>query len=413
MWDRLFLGADLATMTEGPDSVGAIRDGAVAVRDGRITWVGPRAALPGRPAKLAREVIDLGGGWLTPGLIDCHTHLVFAGERSKEFAMRLEGRSYAEIAKAGGGILSTVQATRAASEEELLRTASVRLDAMLADGLTTIEIKSGYGLDCETELKMLRVARALAERRAVRIAPTCLAAHALPPEYREDRAAYLALVCETIIPAVARKRLAEAVDVFIESIAFTPLEAERVFRAARRHGLAVKAHAEQLSATGGAALAARHGALSADHLEYLDADGIAAMKKAGAVAVLLPAAFAVLGETKRPPVAALRTAGVPIAVASDCNPGSAPVLAPRLAMHLACTLFGLTPAEALHGMTTAAARALGRMRELGRIAPGMRADLAHWHIDRPEELAYWMGGRLCAHRIFAGRIMETRDHEPG
>ncbi len=407
MWDRLFLGVDLATMGQGPDTVGAIRDGAVAVRAGRIAWVGPREDLPGPPAKLAGEVIDLGGGWLTPGLIDCHTHLVFAGQRAKEFAMRLEGHGYAEIAAAGGGILSTVEATRAASEEALLRMASARLDAMLADGLTTIEIKSGYGLDCENELKMLRVARTLGEQRAVRVVPTCLAAHALPPEYRDDRAAYLALVCEEIIPAVAREQLAEAVDVFIESIAFTLSEAEQVFRAAHRHGLAVKAHAEQLSAIGGAALAARHGALSADHLEYLDADGIAAMKKAGTVAVLLPAAFQVLGETQKPPVAALRTAGVPIAVASDCNPGSAPVLAPRLAMHLACTLFGLTPAAALHGMTTAAARALGRAQELGRIAPGMRADLAHWHIDSPEELAYWMGGRLCAHRIFAGRVMET------
>ncbi len=413
MWDRLFLGADLATMTEGPDPLGIVRDGAVAVQDGRITWVGPRAALPGRPAEVAAEVIDLCGGWLTPGLIDCHTHLVFAGERSKEFAMRIAGRSYAEIAAAGGGILGTVQATRAANEQTLLRTAGARLDAICADGVTTIEIKSGYGLDYENELKMLRVARALAEKHAVRILPTCLAAHALPPEYREDRAGYLALVCEKIIPAVARERLADAVDVFIESIAFSLVEAEQVFLAARHHGLAIKAHAEQLSASGGAALAARHGALSVDHLEYLDAAGIAAMRKAGTVAVLLPAAFAVLGETKKPPVAALRAAGVPIAVASDCNPGSAPVLAPRLAMHLACTLFGLTPAEALHGMTTVAARALGRAQELGRIAPGMRADLAHWRIDRPEELAYWMGGRLCAHRIFAGRIMETQDHESG
>ena len=413
MWDRLFLGADLATMTEGPDPLGIVRDGAVAVQDGRITWVGPRAALPGRPAEVAAEVIDLCGGWLTPGLIDCHTHLVFAGERSKEFAMRIAGRSYAEIAAAGGGILGTVQATRAANEQTLLRTAGARLDAICADGVTTIEIKSGYGLDYENELKMLRVARALAEKHAVRILPTCLAAHALPPEYREDRADYLALVCEKIIPAVARERLADAVDVFIESIAFSLVEAEQVFLAARHHGLAIKAHAEQLSASGGAALAARHGALSVDHLEYLDAAGIAAMRKAGTVAVLLPAAFAVLGETKKPPVAALRAAGVPIAVASDCNPGSAPVLAPRLAMHLACTLFGLTPAEALHGMTTAAARALGRAQELGRIAPGMRADLAHWRIDRPEELAYWMGGRLCAHRIFAGRIVERRDHACG
>ncbi len=404
MWDRLFLGADLATMTEGPDSFGAVPDGAVAVQDGRIAWVGPRTDLPGRPERLAREVVDLGGGWLTPGLIDCHTHLVFAGQRAEEFAMRLEGRSYAEIAAAGGGILATVTATRAADEKDLLATTLPRLDAMLADGVTTVEIKSGYGLDCENELKMLRVARALARERAVRVVPTCLAAHALPPEYREDRAAYLACVCEEIIPTVARERLAEAVDVFIESIAFTPAEAEQVFRAARRHGLAIKAHAEQLSATGGAALAARHGALSADHLEYLDAEGIAAMKQAGTVAVLLPAAFHVLGEKRKPPVAALRAAGVPIAVASDCNPGSAPVLAPRLAMHLACTLFALTPVQALHGMTTAAAQALGRAQEIGRIAPGMRADLAHWHIDRPEELAYWMGGRLCAHRIFAGRI---------
>ncbi|GIX18200.1 MAG: imidazolonepropionase [Rhodothalassiaceae bacterium] len=401
-WDRLFLGADLATMDADPRSFGVIRDGAVAVRGGRIAWVGRRADLPGRPDELAADVVALDGGWLTPGLIDCHTHLVFAGARAGEWAMRLQGRSYAEIARAGGGILSTVRATRAVDEETLAAAALRRLDGMLADGVTTIEIKSGYGLDPETELKMLRVARALGARRPVRVVTTCLAAHALPPEWRENRAGYIDLVCEEIIPAAARDGLADAVDVFIEDIAFTCAEAARVFAAARRHGLAVKAHAEQLAPTGGAACAARWGALSVDHLEHLDAAGIAAMAEAGTVAVLLPAAFHFLRETKKPPVAGLREAGVPIAVATDCNPGSAPLLAPRLAMHLACTLFGLTPAEALFGMTAAAARALGLEKETGRIAVGLAADLAHWRIDAPEELAYWMGGRLCAMRVFGG-----------
>ncbi len=407
VWERLLIGADAATMTEcGGDPWGRIEDAAVGIAKGRIVWVGARRDLPAAPAALAREVVDLGGGWLTPALVDCHTHLIFAGDRANEFEMRLAGRSYEEIAAAGGGILSTVRATRAADEAALLETALRRLDAMIADGLATIEIKSGYGLDVENELKMLRVARRLGELRPVRVRTTLLAAHALPPEHAGDRAGYLRLVTDEMIPRAVAEGLADAVDVFVERIAFTADEAERVLAAARAHGLAVKVHAEQLSNAQGARLAARMKALSADHLEHLDDEGIAAMARAGTVAVLLPGAFHFLGETRTPPVARLRAAGVPIAIASDCNPGSSPLLSPRLAMHLACTAFGLAPAEALAGMTREGARALGLGGEIGVIAPGRRADLAHWRIGHPAELACWMGGDLLARRWYDGRERE-------
>jgi len=404
MWDRFYTDCHIASMVAGAEApYGALRDAALAVDKGRIAWLGPADALPDRPAKLANDVVSLKGAWITPGLIDCHTHLVYGGSRVDEWEKRLESDSYEEIARAGGGILSTVRATRAADEAALVTDALPRLDALLAEGVTTVEIKSGYGLETETELRMLRAAGRLAARRDVRIRRTCLAAHALPPEYRDERAAYIDLVCETIIPDVAAQGLADAVDAFCETIGFTTEEVARVFAAARAQGLAVKLHAEQLSDQGGAALAARHGALSADHLEYLGADGIAAMTQAGTVAVLLPGAFYALRETKLPPVDALRAAGVPMAVATDCNPGTSPARSPLMMMNMACTLFRLTPEEALAGMTRHAARALGLQDETGTLEVGKAADLAVWDIAAPAELAYWIGGGPLLRRVIAGR----------
>jgi len=404
MWDTLFLDAHLATMAEGSGVAhGAVRDGALAVEGGRIAWVGPTADLPGAPDTLAREVVRLDGRWITPGLVDCHTHLVFGGDRSAEWEQRLNGVSYEAIAKAGGGILSTVRATRAASEDQLVDAATPRLRALAAQGVTTVEIKSGYGLDLDSELKSLRAAARVGERCAVRVSRTLLSAHAVPPEYREDRAGYLRLICETIIPAVAKTGLADAVDAFCETIGFTPAETEQVFAAARARGLRVKLHAEQLSDQGGAALAARFQALSADHLEHLSADGIAAMVEAGTVAVLLPGAFYFLRDTQAPPVQALREAGVPMAVATDCNPGTSPATSPLLMLNMACTLFRLTPEEALAGMTRNGARALGLQDELGTLEIGKAADLAVWDIVTPAALAYWRGADLLHSRWRDGR----------
>lgn len=374
---------------------------AVLVENGRIVRVCPSAALTAADVAGATEMGS--GGVMTPGLVDCHTHLVFGGNRAGEFALRLEGASYADVAHAGGGILATVQATRAASEDELFTAALPRLATLLADGLTTVEIKSGYGLSVADELKMLRVARRLGEALPLRVRTTLLGAHALPPEFDDDADGYIRLVCDEMIPAAAAEGLADAVDVFCEDIAFDPAQCELVFEAAARHGLAVKAHAEQLSHRGGATLAAHHRALSADHLEYLDEAGIAAMAAAGTVATLLPGAFLTLRETRQPPVEALRRHGVPIAIATDANPGSSPFFMPTLMLNLACTLFRLTPREALAGMTAHGARALG-LPDTGRIAEGWRADLCLWNVARPVELAYAVQPGRLRQRVFNGVV---------
>ena len=401
-WDTLWVNARLATMRIGGAPYGVIEDGAVAVTGERIEFAGPRGELPGPPARCAERVIDCEGRWVTPGLIDCHTHLVFGGDRAAEFELRLNGASYEDIARAGGGIRSTVRATRAATEDELSASAARRAQALMAQGVTTIEIKSGYGLDLPNEAKMLRVARRLGEMLPVDVRTTFLGAHAVPPEYEGRQPEYVKLVCEEMIPAVAGQGLADAVDAFCEKIAFTPVETESVFAAARRHGLPVKLHAEQLSDQGGAALAARHRALSADHLEYISDEGIAAMAEAGTVAVLLPGAFYFLRETKLPPVDKLRRAGVPIAIASDCNPGSSPALSLPLMLNMACTLFRLPPEQALAGVTHHAARALG-LPDRGRLEPGLRADFALWDISRPADLCYWIGGAPCHSVVKDGR----------
>lgn len=378
---------------------------AVRVEAGHIVGLWPEAdfqAAQGEGAELAGK-----GGVLTPGLVDCHTHLVHAGQRAGEFEQRLEGTSYAEIARAGGGILGTVRATRAASEAELFAVARPRLQALIDEGVTTVEIKSGYGLTVADELKLLRVARRLGEALPVRVITTLLGAHAVPPEFQGDADGYVDLVCREMIPAAVAEDLADAVDVFCEGIAFSPAQCERVFLAAREHGLPIKAHAEQLSNLGGSALAARLGALSADHVEYLDEAGVRALAAAGTVAVLLPGAFLMLGETRHPPVKLLRRHGVPMALASDANPGTSPLYLPTLIAHLGCTLFRLTPREALAGMTAHAAQALGRP-ELGRIQVGAPADLCLWDVGQPAELAYEVRPGRLRQRVFAGEVQHVR-----
>ena len=398
MWDRLLTDCHVATMAPAPGNpLGIMANAAIGIQDGRIVRVGKRTELAGFRA---REVVPLGGAWVTPGLIDCHTHLVFGGTRADEHAMRRAGATYEQIAEAGGGIASTVAATRAASADELRASARRRLDALMRGGATTVEVKSGYGLDTAAEIRLLNAAKAIGRDAAVRIVPTLLALHALPPG--EDRTAYVIMVAEEMIPAVARAGLATSVDAFCETIAFTPAEVERVFTAARANGLAVRLHAEQLSNQGGAALAAKYKALSADHLEHLDAAGAKAMAAAGTVAVLLPGAYYALQETKKPPVQLLRDHNVTIAIATDCNPGTSPLLSPTLAMNMACTLFGLTPEEALAGMTLNAARALGLAHDIGSIEAGKAADLCVWSIDQPSELAYWIGMPGPERRLFAG-----------
>jgi imidazolonepropionase len=400
MWDRLLTDCHIATMDPAvPGAFGAIEDGAIGIQDGRIVRVGRRIDLAGYRA---RTFEPLGGAWVTPGLIDCHTHLVFGGNRSAEFEQRLNGASYEEIARAGGGIVSSVKATRFASLEELVEQARPRLRALMAGGCTTVEIKSGYGLDVPSELKMLEAAKALGESETVRVVPTLLALHALPPEHKESREAFVQLAIDEMIPAVADAGLAKAVDAYCEGIGFTAEEVRALFEAADEHGLRVKLHAEQLSNLNGAALAAEFGALSADHLEHADEAGVEAMARAGMVAVLLPGAFYALRETRKPPVDLLRRHGVPMAVATDCNPGTSPILSPTLMLSMACTLFGLTPEEALAGMTVHAAKALGLEKDVGSISTGKAADLCVWRVSRPAELAYWIGLPGPERRIVAG-----------
>jgi imidazolonepropionase len=399
-FDLLITGAHLATMT-GDSPYGAIRDGAIGIRGAAIAWVGHERDLP-RDAS-AQQSLDGGGAWATPGLIDCHTHLVYAGNRVDEFEARLNGATYTEIAEAGGGIKSTVRATRAASDDELVAQSRPRLAALAAEGVTTVEIKSGYGLDTANELRQLRAARRVAADIGVDVRTTLLAAHALPLEFAGRADDYIDLVCEEIIPAAASEHVADAVDAFCDTIGFTAAQTRRVFEAARRHGLPVKLHADQLSDTGGAALAAEFGALSADHIEYTSEAGVDAMARAGTVAVLLPGAFYALRETRLPPIAALRTKGVPMAIASDCNPGTSPATSLPLMLNMACTLFRLTPAEALAGVTRHAARALG-CADRGTIAVGQRADIALWDIVLPAELCYRIGGSGCRGIIRNGHI---------
>ena len=394
-FDHVWLGAHLATMRD--DALGIVEDGAIGAKDGRIAYVGPQEGLPRHEG----HVTDCKGAWILPGLIDCHTHLVFGGNRAAEFEQRLAGASYEEIARGGGGILSTMRATREASEEELVGTALPRLDALMREGVTTVEVKSGYGLSLEAELKQLRAARALPGAREVNVVTSLLAAHAVPPEFAGRRAEYARFVAEEILPRAASEGLADAVDAFCESIAFTPGETAMVFDAARRCGLPVKLHADQLTDCGGAALAARFGALSADHMERSNAAGIAAMAEAGTVAVLLPGATLTLRETHFPDIAAMRATGCRMALSTDMNPGSSPALSLLLMLNLGCTLFRLTVGEALLGVTRHAAAALG-LKDRGVLAEGMRCDLALYAIERPAELCYWLGGNPCTGRVVAG-----------
>jgi imidazolonepropionase len=382
---------------------GAIDDGVIAVRGGRIAWVGKRTELPAALRGPDTRAHDAGGRWVTPGLIDCHTHLVYAGSRAAEFEQRLNGATYEEIARAGGGIRSTVAATRAASEVALLEASRPRLRALADEGVTTVEIKSGYGLDTDTEAKMLRAARALGAALPVTVRTTFLGAHALPPEFEGRADAYIDEVCERMLPAIARAGLADAVDAFCDRIGFTRAQTERVFAAARKLGLPVKLHAEQLSNQGGAQLAAQYGALSADHLEYVEETDVAALAQAGTVAVLLPGAFYFLRETRLPPIDLLRRHGVAMAVATDCNPGSSPMTSLLLALNMACTLFRLTPLEALAGATREAARALGLQHEAGTLQAGKIADFVLWDVERPAELAYGIGVNPC-HAVVKGGV---------
>lgn len=390
-WDLLLHNVHLASMA---DDHGEFRDAAIAVTNGRIAWLGPRRMLP--PGAKAKREHDGGGDWLTPGLIDCHSHIVYAGNRSDEFEARLNGVSYQEIARQGGGIVSTVSATRQASEDELLRQSAIRVASLLAEGVTTLEIKSGYGLSLEAETKMLRVARRIGQIFPVTVKTTFLGAHAVPPEYSGRADDYIGLVCDQMLPALAAEGLVDAVDAFCENIGFSPAQTERVFCAAQKIGLPVKLHAEQLSDLGGAALVARYCGLSADHLEHLSSSGIDAMARQGTVAVLLPGAYYFLRETKLPPITGLRAAGVPMAIATDCNPGTSPMTSLLLAMNMACTQFRLTPQEALAGVTINAARALGIAGTVGSLAPGKIADFALWKIDRPADLSYAMGFNPCS-----------------
>lgn len=398
-WDLLLTDARIATMERDVAPYGVIDDGAIAIADGAIAWVGSTASIPNNEVREARS---LSGHWVTPALIDCHTHLVFGGDRSAEFEQRLSGVSYEDIARAGGGILSTVHATRNSSSDELFESASKRLQMLQADGVATVEIKTGYGLDVATEIKMLEVANRLSESSAITIQTTLLAAHAIPPEFKNDADSYIELICEELIPLVAERELANAVDAYCEEFAFSAEQVAKVFEAARRHDLPVKLHADQLSDGGGAALAAGFDALSADHLEYASSDGIAAMANSGTTAVLLPGAYLTLNETQLPPVDAMRDSGVAIALATDCNPGTSPLTSVREAMALGCRLFRLTPEECLAGVTRAAAGALG-LSDRGTIEIGKRADLAIWDISHPRDLSYWLGSQSLSGLFISGR----------
>jgi imidazolonepropionase len=399
-WDRLLMNATLATFA-GDGPYGLIERGAIAIQHGRIAWVGRVDALPDAPNALASIVESVDGALITPGLVDCHTHLVFAGDRANEFDLRLNGASYEEIALAGGGIVSSVTATRKASEEQLYAQSLPRALALLADGVTTLEIKSGYGLDLESERRMLRVARRLGRELGITVRTSFLGLHALPPEYANRRGDYVTLVCDEILPTLAAEKLVDAVDAFCETIGFSHAETRRLFDRAKELGLPVKLHAEQLSDMDGAALVAEYGGLSADHLEHLSESGIRAMAAAGTVAVLLPGAFYALRETRLPPIKRLREHNVPMAIATDCNPGTSPLLSLRLAAGMGCTLFRLTPEEALRGITINAARALG-LADRGMLAVGQRADLVVWKARQPAELCYWIGGDLVRQVWLAG-----------
>ena len=402
MWDSLWLDARLATMVPGNVPYGAIEDGALGVEDGRLAWVGRRGDLPGRPEALAREVRGCGRRWITPGLVDCHTHIVHGGDRANEFELRLQGASYEEIARAGGGIRSTVAATRAATEDALYDSASRRVADLQAEGVTTIEIKSGYGLDRETEARMLRVGRRLGATLPLTVATTFLGAHALPPEFEGRTDAYIDFLCQDSLPSMAAEGLVDAVDAFCDRIGFTPAQTRKMFEAARGLGFPVKLHAEQLSDQGGAALAADFGALSADHLEYLSEAGAKAMAAAGTIAVLLPGAFYFIRETRLPPVDLLRREGVRIALATDCNPGTSPMTSLLLVLNMAATLFRLTPEEALAGVTREGAAALGLGASHGTLEAGKAADFVVWSISGPAELAYRIGGNPAALAVKAG-----------
>ena len=398
--DRLWTNARIATLDPARPGLGRIEGGALAAKDGRIVWVGARHEMPGFDAV---EAINLDGRWITPGLIDCHTHLVYGGNRAHEFEQRLAGASYEDIARAGGGILSTVKATRAASQEHLIETALPRLDALIAEGVTTIEIKSGYGLETEAEARQLRAARALGTLRPVSVTTTFLGAHALPPEGDGDKDTYIARLCAQMLPAIAAEGLADAVDAFMEGIAFNGGQTARVFEVAKRLALPVKLHADQLTNHGGAVLAARYGALSADHLEHTDERGVAAMAKASTVAVLLPGAFYFIRETKKPPVELFRQHKVPVAIATDSNPGSSPLTSLLLAMNMGATLFRLTVDELIAGATREAARALGRLDEVGTLEAGKWCDLAVWNVETLAELPYRMGYNPLHARVWRGQ----------
>ncbi len=398
--DRIWKSARLATMTGQGSGLGIVDKGLIAARDGRIVYAGPEAEAP---SFAAPDVVDCAGRWITPGLVDCHTHIVHGGNRAHEFELRLAGATYEELARAGGGIVSTMKATRAASEDELVASALPRVDALMAEGVTTLEVKSGYGLERDAEMKSLKAARRLGEVRPLSVATTFLGAHALPPEAAGDKDAYISTVCRDMLPAVAAAGLADAVDAFCDNIGFTAEQVARVFETAKGLSLPVKLHAEQLSNQHGAALAARFGALSADHLEHIDEVGVAALAKSGTVAVLLPGAFYFVRETLKPPVETMRRHGVHVALASDSNPGSCPLTSLLLAMNMAATLFRLTVDECLAGVTREAARALGRLDRIGTLEAGKSCDLAIWEIERPAELVYRMGFNPLHSRVWQGR----------
>lgn len=398
--DRIWRGARLATMAEGSPGLGIVEDGLIAAREGRIVYAGLACAAP---SLTAADEVDCGGRWIMPGLVDCHTHIVYGGNRAREFELRLEGASYEEIARAGGGIVSTMRATRAATEEALVTGALPRVDALVAEGVTTLEIKSGYGLDLANEQKSLRAARRIGDHRPLSVMTTFLGAHAMPPEAAGDKDGYIARVCNEMLPAVASAGLADAVDAFCEGIAFTPEQVARVFDKAKSLGLPVKLHAEQLSRLGGAELAARYHALSADHLEHVDEAGIVALAKAGVVAVLLPGAFYFVRETHKPPVELMRRHGVKLAIASDSNPGTSPLTSLLLAMNMAATLFRLTVEECVAGVTREGARALGCLDDRGTLETGKWCDLAIWDIEHPAELVYRIGFNPLHARVWRGR----------
>jgi imidazolonepropionase len=403
-WQTLWLNVHLATMTDSSKSYGAIENGALAISDGKIVWLGLQKDLPAYNSEEV-DIIDGKGQWLSPGLIDCHTHLVYGGNRANEFEMRLQGKSYQEIANAGGGIVSTVSATRKASEAELFATALPRLTALHQQGVTMVEIKSGYGLDTENEIKMLNVAGQLAKALPVTVKRTFLGAHALPVEYKDRGDDYIDLVCNEMLPQVAKQQLADTVDVFCEGIGFDIKQTEKVFAAAKKHNLAIKVHAEQLSDLGGSALAAKYGALSSDHVEFLSEGGVKAMSEANMTAVLLPGAFYFLRETQLPPIDLLRKHGVPIAIATDANPGSSPICSLQLMLNMACTLFRLTPAEALAGVTCHGAKALGLAASKGMLKVGHDADIACWNISQPAELCYQFGVNPLTNLMTSGKLL--------